>query len=125
VLVGGTVHFKGPTGGYQTMPYPQLAAIYDPLALLNPDKGIAKLLATAADPVTEADEGAVYRVATSLSQQALAAVVPGVAEGVNGKIWIDKATSRLVKAELPLAGGKATVTLSDFDVPVQVTPPAN
>ncbi|GAA2835861.1 hypothetical protein GCM10020220_025930 [Nonomuraea rubra] len=50
--------------------------------------------------------------------------MPGVTQGVNGKVWLDQASSRLTKASLPLQGGTVTVSFSDYDAPVTVTPPA-
>ncbi|GAA3445904.1 LppX_LprAFG lipoprotein [Planomonospora venezuelensis] len=127
-LVGDTVHFKGVTGGFQRMSRGQLAAIYDPSAILNPEKGVVQLLSNALDPRTQGEEkvgGAdAYRVSATLSQQILATMVPGLAQSVDGTLWIDKATGRLLKADLPLAGGKVIVTFDDYDVPVQVTAPA-
>ena len=49
---------------------------------------------------------------------------------VNGLLWIDVATNRLVKAQLDVpgeqgsSGGPVTVTFTDFDAPVTVTAPA-
>ncbi|GIH74029.1 LppX_LprAFG lipoprotein [Planobispora longispora] len=127
-LVGDTVHFKGVTGGFQKMSRSQLSAIYDPSAILNPAKGVVQLLSNALDPKAQGEEkvgGAdAYRVSATLSQQILATMVPGLTQSVNGTLWIDKATSRLLKADLPLNGGKVIVTFTDYDVPVQVTPPA-
>jgi lipoprotein LprG len=132
VLAGDTAHFKGPTGGYQTMTRQALAQLYDPSAILNPDKGVSKLLASASNARTEAEEkvGGVdaYRIAATLSQQVLAPLLPGVSQGVNGRVWVDKATSRMLKADLPLgtgdASGTVTVTLANYDAPVTITPPA-
>ncbi|MDP9861983.1 MULTISPECIES: LppX_LprAFG lipoprotein [Streptosporangium] len=128
VLIGETVHFKGVTGGFQKISRSQLASIYDPSAILNPDRGIVQLLSNALDPKTEAEEkvdgtGA-YRVSATLSQQVLATMVPGLTQSVNGRLWIDRSTNRLLKADLPLNGGKVIVTFRDYDVPVQVTAPA-
>jgi lipoprotein LprG len=133
VIKGETVHFKGPTGGFQKMTRAELATVYDPSAILDPEKGVARLLAGATDARTEGEEAvagaAAYRVAATLSQESLTTLVPGVQQGVNGTLWIDKATSRLLRASLPLGSGSAsgtvTVTFSDHDVPVQVTPPAS
>ncbi|WP_440064885.1 LppX_LprAFG lipoprotein [Streptosporangium sp. OZ121] len=128
VLIGETVHFKGVTGGFQRMSRSQLAAIYDPSAILNPDKGVVQLLANALDAKTQAAEKLdgvdTYRVSATLSQQVLATMVPGLTQSVDAVLWIDKATGRLLKAELPLTGGKVIVAFSDYDVPVQVTAPA-
>lgn len=122
-LIGDTVHFKGPTGGFQKLTRKELAQIYDPSLILDPAKGIAQLLESASDPQVQAEEGSDYRVATGFSEQTLSTLVPGVTEPVNATIWIDKATSRLTKIELPLKGGSVRVTLADYDTPVTITPP--
>jgi lipoprotein LprG len=122
-LIGDTVHFKGPTGGFQKMTRQQLAQLYDPSLILDPAKGIAGLLTSASDPRVQAEEGGAYRVATGFSGQTLGTLVPGVTEGVTGTVWVDRATSRLTKVELPLQGGSVTVTFGDYDAPVTITPP--
>ncbi|MFC4585637.1 LppX_LprAFG lipoprotein [Sphaerisporangium corydalis] len=132
VLTGDTVYFKGPTGGYQTMTRKELAAIYDPSAILDPDRGVARLLSSASEAKTEAEEAVggvdAYRVAVTLPQQVVVTLVPGVNQGVNGKVWVDKATARLLKASLPLGGGANSgtviVTFADYDAPVTITAPA-
>ncbi|MEV7007566.1 LppX_LprAFG lipoprotein [Streptosporangium sp. NPDC051022] len=128
VLIGETVHFKGVTGGFQKMSRGQLAAIYDPSAVLDPDKGVVRLLGSALNPRTEAAEKIdgtdAYRVAATLPQEVLSTVVPGLKENVDGRLWIDRATSRLLKADLPLTGGKVIVAFHDYDAPVQITAPA-
>lgn len=122
-LVGDTVHFKGPTGGFQKMTRKDLAQIYDPSLILDPAKGISQLLLTATDPLVEAEEDGAYRVATAFSGQVLGTLVPGLTQGVNGKVWVDKATSRLTKVNLPLQDGSVTVSFSDYDADVKITPP--
>jgi lipoprotein LprG len=132
VLVGDTVYFKGPVGKYQTITRKQLADIYDPSLILDPDKGVVRLLSTATNARTEATEKVggtdAYRVAVTLSQQVIATLVPGVNQGVNGRVWIDKATSRLLKASLPIGTGSTAgtviVTFADYDAPVTITAPA-
>ncbi len=123
-LIGDTVHFKGPTGGFQKMTRAQLAQFYDPSVILEPTKGIAQLLASATDPKVEAVDGDAYRVAATFSGQVLGQIVPGVTQGVTGTVWIDRATSRLSKAGVPLQGGTVTVSFSDYDAPITITPPA-
>ncbi|TYB54218.1 LppX_LprAFG lipoprotein [Nonomuraea sp. PA05] len=123
-LVGETVHFKGPTGGFQQMTRAQLAQFYDPSVILEPTKGIAHLLASATNPKVEGVEDGSYRVATTFPSGVVSSIVPGVTQDVNGKVWIDQATSRLTKASLPMQGGTVTVAVSDYDAPVTITPPA-
>ncbi|MFI6531503.1 LppX_LprAFG lipoprotein [Nonomuraea sp. NPDC050547] len=123
-VVGDTVHFKGPTGGFQKMSKKDLAQIYDPSLILSPAEGIAKLLSTATDPRVEGEEGAAYTVAATFSPEVLGKLIPGVSQGVNGRLLIDKASSRLTKATLPLQDGSVIVSFSDYDAPVTITPPA-
>ncbi|MFF4772454.1 LppX_LprAFG lipoprotein [Microtetraspora fusca] len=126
VLVGDAVHFKGPTGGFQRMTREELAAIYDPSAVLT---GLPALLSGATDARTEGVEKIAgteaYRVPVTLSQQILAKLIPGIAQGVNGTVWLDKATGRLLKMDLPLTGGKVVVNLADYDAPVTIKPPVS
>ncbi|MFI7704733.1 LppX_LprAFG lipoprotein [Nonomuraea sp. NPDC049480] len=123
-LIGDTVHFKGPTGGFQKMTRQQLAQFYDPSVILEPTKGIAQLLSSATDPKVEGVEDGSYRVATTFPGQVVGQIVPGVTQGVNGKVWLDQASSRLTKASLPLQNGTVTVSFSDYDAPITITPPA-
>ncbi len=129
----GNLYLTGPTGQTQAVPMAMAAAIYDPTALLNPDRGISALLRTATAGQTEASEDVngvpAYRVRATLDQNLVQSVLPGLKDTSTGLVWIDKATSRLLKAQLDVpvsAGGRTapvTVTLSDFDAPVTVTPP--
>ncbi|MFI6295075.1 LppX_LprAFG lipoprotein [Nonomuraea sp. NPDC050790] len=123
-VVGDTVHFKGPTGGFQKMSKQNLAQIYDPSLILSPAEGISKLLSTATEPRVEGEEGAAYKVAATFSPEVLGKLVPGLSQGVNGQLLIDKASSRLTKATLPVQDGSVIVSFSDYDAPVTITPPA-
>ncbi|MEV2265895.1 LppX_LprAFG lipoprotein [Nonomuraea africana] len=125
-MIGDTVHFKGATGGFQTLPKQALMAGvgYDPSTLLHPDKGISTLLGGLVKPVTEAAEDGSYRVAATFPGKTMGSLIPGVTSDINGKLWVDQASSRLNRINLPLEGGSVTVTLTDYDVPVTVTPPA-
>ncbi|GLW13180.1 hypothetical protein Misp01_83080 [Microtetraspora sp. NBRC 13810] len=132
VLLGDKVHFKGLTGGFQEMTKDELATIYDPSAILSADRGVPALLGAATKVTTEGEEKVgdadAYRVAASLPQQVLLPLVPGIGQAVDGKLWIDKASSRLLKASLPLGSGDnsgtVAVTFRDYDVPVEVKAPA-
>jgi lipoprotein LprG len=136
VITKGILFFKGPTGKYQPLPLALAARIYDPTVLLNPDRGIPALLRTATNGTTEAQEdvnGApAYRVRATLSPDLVNSIVPGLSGISTGRVWIDKATSRMVKAQLevPTTPGQqggptapVTVTLSDFNAPVTIAPP--
>lgn len=135
VVTGGTLYLKGATGGYQKLPLAVATGIYDPTAVLNPERGIAALLSSADNPTTQARETTdgvdSYRVAATFRPEQVTALVPGVTGAVPGVVWLDAATSRLVKAQLQLPdgqgaarGGPVTVRLSDYDAPVTITAPS-
>jgi lipoprotein LprG len=135
LVTGGQLYLKGPTGGFgPPIPVSFASSFYDPTALLDPDRGVAQLLATAMAGETQAREEVdgvdSYRVPASFGPDAVASLVPGVTEPVDGLLWIDAATSRLVRAELQVPNGPdgatapVAVRLSEFDAPVTVTAPA-
>ncbi len=136
VMKGPTIWLKGVTGGWQPLPAALAASVYDPSAILDPDRGVSKVLSTATEATTEAEEDidgrSTYRVAAKLDPSAASALVPGVGPGVTGKLWFDKETKQLRRAVLnvpPAAsppGGQAAVVTIDFtDIgkPVTVSAP--
>ena len=133
VIVGDKIYLKGPTGGYQTLPLTLAASVYDPSAILDPDRGIAKVLSSATDAKTEASESVdgktAWRIAATSAAADLAAIIPGVTGSVPGKVWIDSSDKRLLKAAfaLPAAGdaqgGTVTVTFKEFDAPATISAP--
>ncbi|HEX4357236.1 MAG TPA: LppX_LprAFG lipoprotein [Pseudonocardia sp.] len=134
VITKGVLYLKGATGGYQQLPLALAAGIYDPTALLSPDRGLAALLRTASNATTEAREDVngvpAYRVRATLDPTLLAGVVPGLTGATTGTVWLDQASSRVLRARVdvpnPAGGAPAPVivTLSDFNAPVTVTPPS-
>ena len=132
-IVGQTMWLKGPTGDYQQLPLALAASVYDPSAILDPNRGIAKVLGTASGGKTEATEAVdgqeTYRVAADSSSETLVNVVPGVTGSVPGKFWIAKDGKKLLKATWTLPavgeakGGTVTVTFKEFDAPVTITAP--
>jgi lipoprotein LprG len=133
VIVGDKLYLKGPTGGYQTLPLALAATVYDPSAILDPDRGIAKVLSTATGAKTEASEAvdgkAAYRVAVNVNGGDLSTIVPGASGTVPGKVWVAAADKRLLKATFTLPdsggakGGTVTVTFTDYDAPVSISAP--
>lgn len=132
VVVGKDIYLKGVTGGWQKVNAAVAASIYDPSAILDPNRGIAKLLATAKDPVTEGQEKVdgkdAYRVAVKLDTASVATLVPGVTGDVTGKLWIDAGNKQLLRAVLtvPGAGGKTgtvTINVTNINAPVTVSAP--
>jgi lipoprotein LprG len=129
VLVDGGLFIKGPTGGWQQLPAALTSSLYDPSAILDPQRGVAKVLSGLKDPVTEAREDvageSTLRVVGTASQQDVSSLVPGVSGDARVTVWVSEATKRPVKASVALPDNASVdLTLTDIDVPVTVTPPA-
>jgi lipoprotein LprG len=133
VLVDETVYIKGPTGGYQKLPASLIANLYDPSAILNPDKGIANVLANVQNAKTEGKETVdgtpAYKVTGRAAKDVVEGLVPGVESDVDITFWIREDNKQPVKATAALKGAEdkpasVDVTLSDVDKPVNITAPA-
>jgi len=123
VLTGGNLYFKGPTGGFTKLPAAFAGQVYDPSAILNPDKGVAKVLAGAKDAKTKSS-GDVSVVEATVPKDVAAGLVPGISADVKSTFSIDK-DNKLKSALFELPGGqKVDIGLADFDKPVTVTAPA-
>ncbi|MEV6107807.1 LppX_LprAFG lipoprotein [Streptomyces sp. NPDC051940] len=132
VIVGSTAYVKGATGGYSKVPLQVATAVYNPEAILDPDKGVVKLLQTATGARTvdreTLDGQSVYHIKALLAQPVLATLVPGASENEQGDLWLTVSSSQLVRVAFPVrtaAGGSGSVTasFSDFDAPVTITAP--
>jgi lipoprotein LprG len=133
VLLGNDVYLKFVSGGWQKSSGGGASFPYDPSAILDPDRGVAKLLATATNAKTEGSETIngrdTYRVGVTFDNTAASALVPGVPAGVTGQVWLDKQTKHLLKAivKAPVSGSdqpaSITVTLTNIDVPVTINAP--
>ncbi|MGW3966540.1 LppX_LprAFG lipoprotein [Amycolatopsis sp. NPDC005003] len=130
VLVNGSLYIKGPTGGFQRIPAALSSSIYDPSAILDPQRGIPKVLSSVQGAKTEGTEDVggtpAYRVTGTVPKDALAALVPGVSSDANATFWLRQDGGHLpLKASLGFPGNASVdVTLSDVDKPVTVTAPA-
>ncbi|GIH04572.1 hypothetical protein Rhe02_26390 [Rhizocola hellebori] len=133
VILGQKLYLKLATGGYQEVPLAVASTVYDPSAILDPQRGAAKLLRTAKNPKTEAKEQVdgkdAYKVSFDPDASALAALIPTTASGVTAVVWLDATTKRIAKAEftIPQSGsaskGVASITFSNYDVPVTISAP--
>ncbi|HZN20341.1 MAG TPA: LppX_LprAFG lipoprotein [Micromonosporaceae bacterium] len=133
IVKGSSMYIKGPTGGFQQVPLGLASTVYDPSAILDPDKGVANLLATATEGRTEAREAIngvdAYRVSAKLNTRAVSSLVPGVSGDITGQLWIGVDRPRLLKTTFAVPGqsgtaaGTVTITLSDFDAPVTINAP--
>jgi lipoprotein LprG len=128
VIIGQTLYLRPPTGPVQRLPLSFAGAVYDPSTILNPDRGIAAALASGTGATTEAREQVdgvdSYRLKVNFPAQPLGTLVPGLAPDKTSEIWVAAQGSRLVKAQFPTTYGTATVQFSDFDAPVEITPPS-
>jgi lipoprotein LprG len=128
VIIGQDLYLRPPTGKVQKLPLSFAGAVYDPSVILNPDRGIAAALASGTGATTEAREQVdgvdSYRLRVKFPAQPLGTVVPELAPDKTSEIWVAAQGSRLVKAQFPTTYGTGTVHFSDFDAPVEITPPA-
>lgn len=135
VVLGQTVHFKGLTGGWQRQPLSKVAGIYDPSAVLDPNRGLVQLLLTAKDARTRAEEKVsgqkTDKVHATLAQAALARLVPGMHQDAPADIWVAESSKNVLKAEVevPAKGGggktgKVIITFADFGTPFTINAPA-
>jgi lipoprotein LprG len=133
VVIGTTAYIKGPTGGWQSVPLSVASTVYDPSAILDPERGIAKLIDSGSGGRTEAREEVdgvdAYRVAAGFGSTVVSALVPGFGVGASGQVWIgikDKLPVR-IKLQMPATeGGEAStvlVKLSDYNAPASISAP--
>jgi lipoprotein LprG len=131
VVIGEDAWLKYPTGGW--VQAGSIANIYDPSAILDPERGVANLLTTATNARTDGEETVgdvdTWRVKVDINQDAANTLVPGVPDGLTGTVWVDKESKRMVKAvvDAPASGASpaATITLemTNFDAAVDISEP--
>ena len=130
VILGDRLYLRPPTGPIQELPLSLAGAVYDPSVILNPDRGVAAVLASGTGATTEAREQIsgvdTYRLRVNFPKQPLSTLVPGPPQDKTGQIWIAVQGSRLVQAQFPATDPEGTITVrfSEYDVPVEVTAPA-
>jgi lipoprotein LprG len=131
VVMGDDAWVKYPTGGWQAAG--AITNIYDPSAILDPQRGVANLLSTASNARTEGAETVngvdAWRIAADIDHDAANMLVPGVPDGLTGTVWVDQDSKRMVKAVVnsPQSGSTpaSTITLdmTDFNAAVDVGAP--
>jgi lipoprotein LprG len=107
------------------------ADIYDVSVLLNPDTGLANILANFTDPKTDGRESIngveAVRVTGMVSPDAVNKIAPqiGATGPVPGTAWIQEdGNHEIVQAKLdPSPGNSITMTCSDWGKSVSVTKP--
>lgn len=106
--------------------------IYDPSVILNPDTGLANMLASITDAKSQASESLngvdTVRIAGQVAGDAVNKLIPQImATGpLPATVWVQKdAPHQLVQAKVdPSEGNSVQLTLSEWDKPVTVTKPA-
>jgi lipoprotein LprG len=131
VVMGDDAWVKYPTGGWTTAG--AITNIYDPSAILDPQRGVANLLSTASNARTEGAERvngvSAWRITADIDQKAANMLVPGVPAGLTGTVWVDQESKRMVKAvvNVPESGNNpaSTITfdMTDFNAAVDVSAP--
>jgi lipoprotein LprG len=133
VIVGSTLYLKGPTGGWQQVPLALASTVYDPSAILDPERGMVKLMSTARGAKTEAKEQVdgtdAYRIGFTPSDDVMSVLIPGIGSGSAAKVWVAVDSKRLLKATFTLPptstdkGGTATIRFTEYDAPVTINAP--
>ena len=129
VVADGILYGAITPGSFQD--FGPAADIYDVSAILNPDTGLANVLANFTDPKADGREtvGGVetVRVTGTISADAVNKIAPaiGATGPVPGTAWIrEDGNHELVQAKMePSPGSSITMTLSEWGTPVTVTKP--
>lgn len=107
------------------------ADIYDPSSILNPDTGLANMLANFTDPKAEGRESVngqnTVRITGKVSADAVNALAPQLkaTQARPATVWIqENGDHELVQAKLEQSPGNSIqMTLSNWNQPVQITKP--
>lgn len=134
-IIGKTAYVKGLTAGYQKVSRSSILSVYDPTAVLDPNRGVVPLLNTATNATTDGRQNVAGHdcdhVDATLSATALKALIPGVSQNLPSQLWVDHTSHLLIKASVPVPGknggkgGTVIITLSDFNTPFTITPPTS
>ncbi|GAB1516499.1 LppX_LprAFG lipoprotein [Actinophytocola sp. KF-1] len=128
VLVDDSVYIKGATGGFNKLPASMVRSVYDPAAILDPDKGIANVLKNVKDARTEGTEDvdgvSTYKVTGKVTKDVVSSLVPGINSDVDITFWLRQDDGHQpVKASVKVPEGTVDVTLSDVNKQVEITAP--
>ncbi|HEV7420023.1 MAG TPA: LppX_LprAFG lipoprotein [Mycobacterium sp.] len=130
VVDGGTLYGAITANSWQD--FGPAVDIYDVSAILNPDTGLANVLANFSDPKSEGREAVngvnTVKVTGTVSADAVNKIAPQIAATgpVPGTAWIaEDGDHQLVQAKLePTPGNSVQMTLSDWGKSVTVSKPA-
>ena len=134
VLVGDSFYLKGATGKYQKLPASLAKSLFDPTAILDPNRGVAHVLASVQNPQpgggVTVDGVATTKVTGKVSKDIAGDLVPGIDADVDATLWLandDKALPVKAQFVVPTTAGNSGATvdvdLSNYNQPVTVTAP--
>lgn len=132
VVIDG--HLYAALSGDQFSDFGPASDIYDPSSILNPDTGLANMLANLSDPKAESRENIggqdTVRITGKVSASAVNALAPQLKadQALPATVWIqENGDHQLVQAKLNQSADNAVqMTLSNWNQPVTVTkPPVN
>jgi len=129
VVDDGTLYAALTPGHWES--FGPAAAIYDPSEILNPNTGLANVLANISNPKAESRETIGGQSTVKITGTASADAVNGVApqlkatQPLPATVWIQESGDhQLAQAKLDQsAGNSVQMTLSNWNAPVQVTKP--
>lgn len=128
VVVAKELYLKAGTGGFSRVPAALAGQVYDPTAILDPDRGVANVLAstTGLSAVTSGD--GTWTVGGTVPKAVAASLTPGISTDVAGTFVVDAQSSRTSSISFATTGSDgqpATVelSLSDFDKELAITAP--
>lgn len=129
VAVGDSIYLDAGTGGWRKLPKALAATMYDPSAVLDPQRGIAKLLTSATGPraqaVEKVDGKETNRIGATLPQAQVSGLIPGIDADLAGQVWVSRSDHRLVKVRgrFPKGQGAVVITFTEFDAAYKISAP--
>jgi lipoprotein LprG len=130
VVDDGTLYAALTPGKWES--FGPASAIYDPSSILNPNTGLANVLANISNPKAESRETISGQGTVKITGTASVDAVNGLApqlkatQPLPATVWIQETGDhQLVQAKLDQSPGNSVqMTLSNWNAPVQVTKPA-
>ena len=86
MLVGGELYIKGLTGGFTKVPAALAGSVYDPSAILDPDKGVAKVLSSVQNPTLTSSDGDSWVVSGTVPSGVAGGARPGHRDRRHGRL---------------------------------------
>ncbi|HWE90651.1 MAG TPA: LppX_LprAFG lipoprotein [Pseudonocardiaceae bacterium] len=129
VLTNKTFYLLGPTGGWQHFPASLAGSLFDPAAILDPNRGVAQTLKNVTGAQTVGQETvngvSAYKITGKVSNAVVSGLLPGLGSDVNATVWLATDAKHLpVKADFGLSGGTVEVTVSNYNEAMSVSAPS-